>query len=538
MIKKIGIVGRARVGKSLLCSRFCENSNLIRQHFASDGGDFTKINIQYVLNNHLSSEQQTIRFISPNSSLNGIRYPLTEEGLKDFEYQITHNNTFSKLSSENAGENKQLDPKLDVIEINSRPSQLATEIMGNRIQSLIITDTPGVSGNVEGLENINDADLYLFMMRSDNLSEYEKSVKKMEPIIGGARVLFIYNIRDEILDDIDYKETLNTTIKAMKDFESKLAILKTNSIIENSIELLNPIKSVIPMGNFHKKRVNFAEQKFNQELQSRLHNMLEKPLYKQEENALKTELQNQILDKGYIVEFTNKIIDDFHLINISDKPTYKNHYLHHESHDRVMSRDNYSTLYDVNFNKGILLSKLHEYFSKLSVNLNSYSNVPAQLQELIIKYTYSRLSLAIKKDCGHTLGHHFESNPPVTMWAQEAILAEEIISNSALINSSIYTSIFKKNGITSASWSSVKFCTIEHEEHGGFCKEKLNIIMNSDLNRVASTNSQELILNSYNLALFLLGKLATLKTIYDFLGISLNESKLLSGTIRATTTHN
>lgn len=75
----------------------------------------------------------------------------------------------------------------------------------------------------------------------------------MEPIIGGARVLFIYNIRDEILDDIDYKETLNTTIKAMKDFESKLAILKTNSIIENSIELLNPIKSVIPMGNFHKK---------------------------------------------------------------------------------------------------------------------------------------------------------------------------------------------------------------------------------------------------------------------------------------------
>lgn len=266
--------------------------------------------------------------------------------------------------------------------------------------------------------------------------------------------------------------------------------------------------------------------------------MLEKPLYKQEENVLKTELQNQILDKGYIVEFTNKIIDDFHLINISNKPTYKNHYLHHESHDRVMSRDNYRTLYDVNFNKGILLSKLHEYFSKLSVNLNSYSNVPAQLQELIIKYTYSRLSLAIKKDCGHTLGHHFESNPPVTMWAQEAILAEEIISNSALINSSIYTSIFKKNGITSASWSSVKFCTIEHEEHGGFCKEKLNIIMNSDLNRVASTNSQELILNSYNLALFLLGKLATLKTIYDFLGISLNESKLLSGTIRATTTHN
>lgn len=536
MIKKIGIVGRARVGKSLLCSRFCEDSNLIKNHFAADGGDFTKVNVQYVINKELSKEQQSIRFISPNSSLNGIRYPLTEDGLNKFEEQIFKNNTYSKQIEDKAGQRKDLDPKNDIIEIHTRPSELVLNIMGIKLNGLIITDTPGVSGNVEGLENINDADLYVFMMRSDNLSEYEKSVKKMEPIIGGARVLFIYNIRDEISDETDYKETLETTFKAMKDFEEKLAILRSNSIIENSIELLNPLNSVIPMGNFHKKRINFAEFTFNHELAQKLKSMLEVPLYKQEENILNAELHNCINNKNTIIEFTKNVIDAIPLDISKGVNTYKEKFLKIELHDRVMSRDNYRIRDAVNSNKGALLTKIHEYFDKLKVNVDYTDMIPKHLQEIIIKYIYSRLTLSVKKDCGISLGHHFESNPPTTMWAQEAILAQELLGANATNNSILYTSVFKNNGISSSSWNSVRLINSSHEEHGDFCNEKLKIIVKAELDSLESNNIKELVFNSYNLSLFLVGKLAIFNFFVESLEIEVDLIDFIGDTITLSST--
>lgn len=73
----------------------------------------------------------------------------------------------------------------------SEASSFAREIMGDSIDCLIITDTPGVSDKVP-LNIASDADVYILMMKDDNLEEFDLSIEKIIPKIAGSNVLFIY----------------------------------------------------------------------------------------------------------------------------------------------------------------------------------------------------------------------------------------------------------------------------------------------------------------------------------------------------------
>lgn len=103
MYKRVVLIGRARVGKSRICSRFCKNGALITKYFTGAGRDFTSVNIRFIIKRECKDEGNIIKFISPESSLNGVQYNLDEEGITLFLNKINHYNTYAKSHVEKSG---------------------------------------------------------------------------------------------------------------------------------------------------------------------------------------------------------------------------------------------------------------------------------------------------------------------------------------------------------------------------------------------------------------------------------------------------
>lgn len=355
-------------------------------------------------------------------------------------------------------------------------------------------------------------------MRPENNTEFTNSINKMSPIIAGSKVIFIYNMGKAIDDGEDYMLMQNDAKKAMEDFTSQISKLSTGSIIDSSIEVLNPANTVIPMGSFNDRKVNYAEQVFNSALSEALKKSFSSASYEYEENEIKSTLSNPKNNQQAIVEYIKEICKKFHLDSNISTMNYVNHFLN-EHHDRVKFNDGYSTYNIVNKNRQKLLKSLYECFNNLTVDNKNIDIIEKMLQETIIKYCYKKLTLAIKCDCGISKGNHpFESNPPITMWAEESVIADELLIANATSDSAIYCKIMQDKGFTSPTWN---YVTVSNRPYSGkytYCNYKLDVIHKCQLNSLPSKNVKELLYNSYNLALFRLGQFS----IYDFVISTIN----------------
>lgn len=522
MIKKIAIIGRARVGKSRICSRFCKKADIVVSCFTSAGKDCTPVNFRYILKRDLADENSIVRFISPDSTLNGMKAPFDIDSINKFKNTIENDNYYSKNVSNHTNEKKLLDPKRDMIEIIVQASDFAIQLMEPDENEIIVTDTPGVSGDVDGLQNISDASVYIFVMRPENAQEYATSIKKMLPVIAGSKVLFIYRMDEPANDALEYEEIEKGAQEAMKEFEADLAELKT-SIINTSIEVLNPSSTVIPMGAFSKNKVNYAENKFNEVLLNALKKVFNSSIYHTEEIEIKAALLSGEYESDAIIEYIKEIANKFVIeVNDNTSTTYIQTFLN-EHHDRVKFNDGEATLSLVNLNRTQLLQKLYESFNVLTINNKNTNKIAKILQEEIIKYVYKKLTNAIKNDCGMSQGNHpFETNPPITMWAEEAIIAEDLVKSNALSNSNTYCAVMKNKGFTSKSWSYVSVSQKPYSGQYGYCNRKLDVILKAGLNRLPSSNRKELIYNSYNLALFKLGQYSVYRVVVDTLNLDID----------------
>ena len=521
MSKKIAVIGRARVGKSRICSRFCKEAHLVTSNFTSGGVDCTKVNFRYILKKECSKENEKIRFISKGSYLNGMEMPFTNEGINEFE-RILKDNKYAKSEGELAGQKKELDIESDTIEIISQASKYALELMGDD-DEIIIIDTPGVSGNINGLYNISDAQVYIFVMRPENSEEYAKSISKIIPVIAGSRVLFLYRMDESVDDCEEYNDMEKSAQKSMKEFEGHLKELRSSSIINTSIEVLNPSETVIPMGAFKNGKTNFAEEKFNEKLLSSLKRIFSKSNFAEEEEIIKNALISKDYDIDALVSYIKKITNEYEINNVGiSKNCYKSRFLN-EKHDRVKFNDGQETLSLVNINRTEILNDLYNKFNVLQVENSNISKVAKIMQESIIKYVYKKLTTAIKFDCGISNGNHpFETQPPITMWAEEAVIADDLIINNATTQSNKYCEIMKKQGITSKSWGYVSIPSNKYIKEYDYCNKKLDIIVKCKLNYLPSDNTKELIYKSYNLALFKLGQYSIYKFIIAEVGLEDN----------------
>ncbi|WP_238904388.1 hypothetical protein [Clostridium sp. YIM B02506] len=517
--RKICIVGRARVGKSRLISRFLKYSKLVRRYLEASGKDCTKLNFKFYLTKGLQ-KKSFMRYLAADSSLNGIEVPFDDEHeneVKNFLKKIEKENTYSqKAEAELAGNPRQLNLSTDSIEIVTEASSLAREIMGDNIDCLIITDTPGVSGDVP-LNVSSDSDVYLLMMRDDNDKEFRLSIEKIIPKIAGSNVLFIYRNGNTYTTLEGYNEVLRQVKIAVEDFTDDLSELVGDSVLNTSLEVLNPSGKVIPMGAFDIVTLNYVEECFNKDLSDKLKIIFSNKKGANEEQVIIesfSKCSSPNVSTNYtandLIDYFDKVVKEFTLpiVGTTWKSTFSK-----DKHDRVKTKDNYRIEHHTEFNRNLLLDNLYNLYKVMKYD-NSYK-VPKIVQEAIIKLVYLRLTESIKFDCGiFAGGHPFEDNSCKTMFVEEAIFADELLAKGTTYSLTVsdYCNVMRENGISSATWDWVYKKTPYNGDYA-YCNNKLDVIRYCGLNTLHSKNTQQLIYNTYTLGLFKLGQY----NLYSFL---------------------
>lgn len=528
LTKKICIVGRARVGKSRLISRFLKYSKLVRRYLESSGKDCTKLNFKFNLTKGLE-KKSFMRYLAADSSLNGIEVPFDDEHkdeIKNFLRRIEKENTYSqKATDELAGTPRQLDLLTDSIEIVTEASSFARELMGDSIDCLIITDTPGVSGDVP-LNVASDADVYLLMMRDENDKEFRSSIEKIIPKIAGSNVLFIYRNGNTYTTMEGYNEVLRQVKEAVEDFTDDLSKLVGDSVLNTSLEVLNPSGKVIPMGAFDIVTLNFVEECFNKDLIDKLKSIFSTKKGANEEQVIiesLIECSNPNVAVGYttgdVIDYFDKVVKKF--TSPKTGTTWKINF-GKEKHDRVKTKDNYRIEYFAESNCNSLLHDLYNLYKIMSYE-SSYK-IPKIVQEAIIKLVYLRLTDAIKFDCGIFAGEHpFEDSACKTMFVEEAIYADELLNKGTTPNLTVsdYCDVMRANGISSATWNWV-YKKSPYSGEYAYCNNKLDVIKHSGLNNLHSKNTQQLIYNTYTMGLFKLGQF----NLYSFLLSNISASNV------------
>ena len=516
MNNKIVFIGEERVGKSRVIAEFCKEEQLILDNFVGPGKGFTKINVEFYLEKNRDKVGKII-FESKESVLNKFEQEFTEDGVITFMNKI--NNDTLRIG----GAKRELDPKNDTIRIVTSASELACEIMGGKFESLTIVDTPGVSGEVEGLNNVQDANVYVLMMRTTNEGYLEKTINKMASTIGGAGVLFCYNIQAGI-DYVDQYEKMKEMAKnGIRAFTEVLRGLRPEkTIIDSSIEFLNPEATVVAIPSLSIDcRDNFAEIQFKKEFTKAIKNKLENKELSYIENIIKeillrTNTDERRLENDHLLTYIKQIskVHELERMNSGDKK-YREAFLC-EKHDRVKTNDRKRVKDAVNANLEILGDGLALKYGSIKID-NDTSDIDEGTKKAVINYCYKKLSVEVRNHCGISNGHHWEEYPPVTMWAEESVIADELLKQlisdkKNKSNTEIYRNTMSKV-YTSKSWPSVSVsenCNLN----------KLRVINKCKLNEISSQNCQEVIYNAYNLALLKLGEYKIYKMIIELLNLN------------------
>lgn len=516
MNNKIAIIGEARVGKSRISAEFCKAKDLVIDKFTGPGSDCTEINIEFqVIKNY--NESGIIRFESIGSSLNGIQYEFTEENITRFMKQIKEENKVAGTD-----EHKPLDPVNDCIKITTAASDWACDVMGNNFSQLYIVDTPGVSGNVKGLNGIENAQVYLFVMRPTNEAYFKETVSKMASTVGGSSVVYVYNLNAAVDDEDDIEKLRLKAKEGISAFVKELFTLKgEKSVIDSSIELLNPEGTVIPMGSFRvDEKENFAERHFKKELGESLRRKLRNEDLETLEMLIKSAFTNSIstnptYNKDALINYIKEITNTFQIINNGGTTQTGIQKFLANKHDRVKTNDNYIIRNAVNTNLRSILNELYDCYSKLKANNENINKVAQSMQETIIKYCYKKLTVAVKSDSGISEGNHpFEEYPPITMWVEESVIAGSILKEFSknAHKSSAYINVMKRAGYTSQTWNYVAVpsnCNVK----------KLEIIEHCGLNSLNCGSDTEVVYNAYNLSLLKLGEYSIYELVISELGL-------------------
>lgn len=126
------------------------------------------------------------------------------------------------------------------------------------------------------------------------------------------------------------------------------------------------------------------------------------------------------------------------------------------------------------------------------VDQSILNQVPKMLQEIIIQYSYKKISAALKQDCGlFSEGHPFADSIPKTMWAEEAILMPELVANNATGNCIKYCDTLRSLGIKSNSWGYLHEPTV-YDGRLAYCNKKEDVILKCKLTQLAASSLKQL----------------------------------------------
>ncbi len=495
--KRVAILGRARVGKSFLASRFVEDKKGFTQIFCKGGADKTKCPIYINISEDIISDE--IEFHTNFNSIikeydDNLVDIISKEEYEKLVYEISviNNGKYNIYDLEKIEKIEKIIDKINSIKkeykglknlnnyinVYVRPSEFSKEILREcEISKLELVDTPGVSGKVE-MCKIEKADLYIIVLRDDN-EEEAKTLSQIATAIKAevatSKVAFLYRYSELVDEEDEYKEAKEEVKNNMHIFSENFEELRDN-IISTDLELLNPDEHCILFPTMKKEKFGFTEKMFLIDMKEKIKNAFDENKDEQEDKIFIESIKNNSKAKELIIGIMSNI-DKYNLnesgceYNINDFES--------EKHNRVMTGDNYRIEYRLMNVYKEELKHLENYFSKfkMSSEINFGEDkikIESEWQAIIIKGLYRKITKSIRNDRGIGIGTHpFEVYPARTMLVEESIIADKLyklMPTQNDIRTYLYIEELKKCNISSETWNYVK---CENSEEG---LKKLEII--------------------------------------------------------------
>lgn len=509
-VLKIAIIGRARVGKSFITSLFVKSRTDFREAFCGNGADKTICPVRVVLNKEAS--KTTVHAHLDTSHLSGKTPEIFKAidgsplyNVDEYADNNTADSTSLNLSYVEAVEaiDNQIRTLIDAsedgnigdtyIETHQVPSDYCANIMAEHgLDTVEIVDMPGVSGNIKAIP-VAKSDLYLFVLRPENSDDAKTLRAVVETIkndISDSCVAFLYKSDATVLYQADYELQQKSASNGMRAFDKDLEGLKSGSVIHMDTDVLNPSGSCILFPPMHSTTTVPAEELFLEALTSKI----EKAIIGNDKIsvvAYKRALECIPGSTNFLINLLAHI--PAHKLRKADNEYTLNDFAN-AHHDRVKTGDYcriHSHVLTAYYEESNLLN---EYFKSFSVP--NYS----EHEQIVIKYVYHALTSSVRQDRG--LGYAFYANelrPPITMLAEESIIADKLLYNlnnplltSTKSASTIYIETLKSYNISSKTWDYVSApCTYRYDG-----LTKLRIIRNS-LSCIKAFREYDLVLCRY-----------------------------------------
>lgn len=513
--KIIAVSGRPKVGKSFITSMFVADTMGFRNACSRAGADFTECKVQTNIKNGIDQEYAV--FHAPGDELmDGRQSPLDEEKFTNFINEVT---AYLKEKRKEKSFEKEF-----YIEVFTQPSDFSKRIMSeNKLDYLIFIDTPGVSENY-GIVTVEKADLVLFVLNDNGEQEAVKSfstiVNKMAPLVASSKACFLYRMASGCDDQEEYDDLQHKAMEAMKVFEDCFSAFR-GSIISSSMDVLQPAKSVLCIPAMKQRKASEAERLFLSAFELKINQCFQQTnldLYKSrflkstDEDSVQTDTVEEFIHNVLVKASQRK--ESF--VTKDCFEAFKQN-----KHDRVMTGDKFRILLAVQNACKQQLTELYMRFKEFTD-----SDYPEAWKQSAIQYIYAALTAGIKKDLGAAEGRHpWEGYPPVTMFAIESILANEIVNAlDAAGNadwSGVYCKTLRENGIQSKSWD---YVWLPKSPTDGM--RKLIIINKCQLANRPSYDLCDLIKNRYTIGLQKLAEFYVWETVVKRRNDKMNLSEL------------
>lgn len=500
--KRVSLMGRARVGKSFIISRFVFDRKAYVRVFCGNNKDKTACPIHVKISEYASMESYFFHS-NFNSIYNGeeekdekltvlnkrisalLDHPYTMDNLEAMKEMEAVTKELRKIEKDYPGR-RNSDTYIDTYQ---RPSEFCKGLLREcKLGTIEFVDTQGVSGEVEA-SKVAKSDIYVFVLRPDNEDEAQtlkKIVKAIKSDVATSKAIFLYKIEGIYSSKEEYQEAREEVHADMAEYSSLFEELK-GSIISTDIDLLDPAGHCIAFPTMNKEKPSFQEDFFLEELKAK---MIESFMGDDEENraAQFSKIVKERNEDAKQLTLSIMINIPKHIMGATDEFTTDQ--ILSENHDRVMTKDNYrlhNDLYNAYYQESTLLD---EYFSSFKAE-----QYPEEWQQIVIKYLYRKLTNSVRTDRGLGVGTHpWEERPARTMLIEESLVADKILMNITgkdyRFRNEPYRKALRDCNITSATWNYVG-C-----KNDGEAELKLRIVKEC-LFKIKVSNRQEMVLCRY-----------------------------------------
>lgn len=481
---KIVIIGRARIGKSYLISKFSNNSKKYATAFSGGAFDKTVCNVNNIFIDDDKFEEFAefhSDFCEKNKSNNtdevqslkndinkilGKKFYLDNDSFGNEIKEIE--NIVRRIKKEHGSVGN------TYITVYLHPSDCLVNVMRKaKLRKMEIVDTPGIYKENMDIA-ISKADLYMIILGTNYDTERDTMkyvAEELKPYVASSKIVFLY--KGEVSDIEDLPEEIELAKRSVRAYENQFKPLE-DVIINTQLTILNIAENTLLIPTMSLNRINDLEKYFFKKLNPYLESAFIK-------HAEEKELENGFLEtvrsenseyRQYLCDLLLDIPKHNLLKSQFSQEEYTLDNFKKEDHNRVKSKDRYR-IYDLlhsAYNREVRL--LDEYFSQFTKENAreqfTKKNVPEQWKQKIIKYVYYILSKSIRTDRGIGIGAHGnEEFPPRTMLVEESICAGELYDALTCVNekkyNGIYRNVLQDLGIHSSSW---KYVGVDYQKEG------------------------------------------------------------------------